>query len=70
MAKNKTVFIELDGATWGVINPLIQQGKLPNIQQLVKSGASGILMSELPAISPKIWTSIFSGKHHKKTGID
>jgi hypothetical protein len=28
------------------------------------------LVSVLPAISPKIWTSIFTGKRHEKTGID
>lgn len=70
MGDRKILFIELDGATWDIINPLMQQGRLPNIKKLVEPGASGELISVLPAISPKIWTSIFTGKHHDKTGID
>lgn len=70
MKNRKTLFIELDGATWDIINPLLEHGKLPNIKRLIESSASGDLVSILPAISPKIWTSIFTGKHHEKTGID
>ena len=70
MKEKKTLFIELDGATWDIINPLLEEGKLPHLKRLIESGASGELISVLPAISPKIWTSIFTGKHHDKTGID
>jgi predicted AlkP superfamily phosphohydrolase/phosphomutase len=66
----KLLFIELDGATWDIISPLIEQGKLPNIKTLMQSGASGKLISSPPLISPKIWTSIFTGKTAQKTGID
>jgi predicted AlkP superfamily phosphohydrolase/phosphomutase len=48
----------------------MSNGKLPNIKRLRDEGSSGILMSEHGAISPKIWTSMFAGKGHEKTGID
>lgn len=70
MKDKKMVFIEIDGATWDVINPLLSLGKLPNIEMLMASGASGKLTSIPPLISPKIWTSIFTGKAPSKTGID
>jgi predicted AlkP superfamily phosphohydrolase/phosphomutase len=70
MGCKKILFVELDGATWDVINPLMSKGKLPNIKRLRDNGSSGVLMSEHAAISPKIWTSMFAGKGHEKTGID
>jgi len=70
MGCKKILFVELDGATWDVINPLMARGKLPHIKRLRDNGSSGILMSEHGAISPKIWTSMFAGKGHEKTGID
>ena len=70
MADNGVLMIEFDGATWDIIDPLIDDGKLPNIKRLRDTGASGTLMSEHAAISPKIWTSMFAGKDHTQTGID
>jgi predicted AlkP superfamily phosphohydrolase/phosphomutase len=70
MPKNKIVLIELDGASWNVIEPLAKQGKLPNIRKLINSGASGNLLSDPPLISPRLWVSIFTGKHSKKHGVE
>ena len=52
-----------DGATWDIIS-------LPDIRGLLEFGTAGVLMSELPAVSPKLWTCMLSGKNAKKTGID
>ena len=70
MGCKKILFIELDGATWDVMNPLMARGKLPHMKRLKDNGSSGVLMSEQGAISPKIWTSMFAGKGHENTGID
>lgn len=67
---NRIVVVELDGASWNVIDPLIKQGKLPNIQRLVEDGSSGELLSDPPLISPRLWVSIFTGKNSKKHGIE
>ena len=64
------MLFELDGATWKVMRPLIDRGELPNIKGLMDRGVSGVLMSESPTISPKIWTCIFSGKRPEKHGVD
>ncbi len=65
----KTLIIGLDAATWRVIQPLIRQGKLPNIQGLIDEGASGILLSTIPPMTPLAWTSIATGVNPGKHGI-
>jgi len=70
MTAPKLMVFELDGATWDVMNPLLERGELPNIKKIMDRGVHGVLMSESPTISPKIWTSIFSGKRPEKHGID
>src|SRR4030042_6016664 len=67
---NNIVVIELDGGSWNVINPLIQQGKLPNMQQLIRNGVSGDLLSDPPLLSPRLWVSILTGKHSQKHGVE
>ncbi len=61
--------IGLDGATWNVIIPEVRMGKLPNIGQTVRRGVSASLASIEPMKSPRIWTSIATGKTPEKHGI-
>lgn len=65
----RTLLIGLDGATWKIINPLIAEGKLPNIKSLMDKGAHGILMSDEKMVSPSVWTTILTGKNPQKHGI-
>jgi predicted AlkP superfamily phosphohydrolase/phosphomutase len=65
----KLVIIGLDGATWNVINPLIQKGQLPNLARLIADGTSGTLRSLEPMISTMLWTTISSGKLPDKHGV-
>ncbi len=67
--KTKVLLIGIDGATWKVMTPLIEQGKLPNIKQLMDKGAWGNLETEQPLCSEVIWTTISTGKSPKKHGI-
>ena len=68
--KSKIIVLELDGGTWDVINPLLKEKKLPNFQKLLDLGAHGDLLSDHPMISPRIWTTIFTGKKSEKHGIE
>jgi hypothetical protein len=52
----KVVIIGLDGATWRVIEPMMQRGELPHLERLVRDGTSGRLMSFEPIESPRVWT--------------
>jgi len=68
-AISKTYIIGLDGATWNLIDPLIQKGKLPNLTRLMRNGVRASLESQYPAHSPFLWTSIATGKSRKKHGV-
>jgi predicted AlkP superfamily phosphohydrolase/phosphomutase len=70
VARYKVMLIGVDAASWAFVNPLIDEGVLPNIERLVDEGISGPLRTSLPPIeSPTIWTSIATGKRRDKHGI-
>jgi predicted AlkP superfamily phosphohydrolase/phosphomutase len=65
----KVLLIGLDGASWNVIQPLIKEGKLPNIKKLMDTGSHGVMQTFNPLESEIIWTSIATGKTPQKHGI-
>ncbi len=67
--KDKVCIIGLDGATWEIIEPMVQKGKLPNLARIMKTGAYGPLRSTLPPVTPCAWTSMVTGKDPSKHGL-
>lgn len=65
----KILVIGLDAATFDIIDPLIERGRLPNISRLIKTGVRGNLRSTIPPLSPNAWTSFATGKNAGKHGI-
>lgn len=65
----KLLIIGLDGATFDVLGPLMDEGRMPRLQQAVDAGASGILRSTTPPITPAAWTTFLTGKHPGSHGI-
>jgi predicted AlkP superfamily phosphohydrolase/phosphomutase len=57
----KVLIIGLDGVSWNVINPMIENGYMPFLQDFIKKGKSGILKSTEPPITPTAWTSFQTG---------
>jgi len=59
--KTKLLVIGVDGATWTVIKPHLDE--LPNFKRLMESGEHKTLTlsSDSAVISPAIWCSMFSG---------
>jgi predicted AlkP superfamily phosphohydrolase/phosphomutase/tetratricopeptide (TPR) repeat protein len=66
---NKVLVIGWDAADWKVINPLIQQGKMPALKKLIDGGVSGRIKTLDPPLSPMLWTSIATGVRADKHGI-
>lgn len=64
----KVFVIGLDGATFDVINPLIEKGKLPNIEGLIKKGASSRMISTIPPLTAPAWLALSTGLNPGKTG--
>src|SRR5712692_10559642 len=50
------VVVGLDGADWQIAEPLMEQGKLPNLARLRRTGKWGSMRSAPPLLSPLLWT--------------
>ena len=48
----KVFVLGLDGATWDVLEPLLQDGLLPNLARLREQGCSGSLAFRLSSAEP------------------
>jgi predicted AlkP superfamily phosphohydrolase/phosphomutase/tetratricopeptide (TPR) repeat protein len=66
---SKVLLVGWDAADWRVIHPLMDAGKMPNLQRLVERGVMGNLATLHPVLSPMLWTSIATGKRPPKHGI-
>lgn len=66
---NKVLLIGWDSADWKVIDPLIQQGKMPALKKLMDGGTYGRIKTMDPPLSPMLWTSIATGVRADKHGI-
>lgn len=69
-ARGRVFLIGVDGASPRVAQTLIDQGRLPTLSKIAREGASGRVRSARPLFSPRIWTSIVTGKVPKKHGIE
>lgn len=69
MRSPKAVVFGLDGATMRIVKPLVDQGLLPNIAKLIRTGSGGILRSTVPATTPVAWPAIFTGCNPARHGI-
>jgi predicted AlkP superfamily phosphohydrolase/phosphomutase len=67
--RNKLFVIGLDGASFNVLDPLIEKGYLPNLAKLIAGGARANLETTFPPITAVAWSSFMTGKNPGKHGI-
>ena len=67
--QEKLVILGIDGADWKIIDPLLQEGCLPNFSKLIEKKYRLPLPSIYPHLTPPVWTSIFTGVNPGKHGI-
>ncbi len=65
----KVLWIGWDAADWKMINPLMDAGLMPNLEQMVNEGVMGNLATLDPPMSPTLWTAMATGKRPYKHGI-
>jgi len=65
----KVLLIGWDAADWKVINPLMDQGLMPTLEDFVNHGVMGNIATLRPILSPMLWNSIATGKRADKHGI-
>jgi len=58
-----------DGASWVVVDKLIDEGRLPHLATLANRGRAFDLETIRPTFSPVIWTSVATGKDRFDHGI-
>ena len=65
----KVTIIGLDGMTWRILKPLLDQGVMPNVKRyFITGGSFGFLESVVPPLTSPAWTSIFTGVNPGKHG--
>jgi len=67
--KPSLIMLGFDGATWSIINSLLEEGYLPNIRMIMEGGVYAKLLTPDPPYTPVIWTSIYTGAKQEKHGI-
>lgn len=68
-SRRRVLLIGLDGATFDVILPLVEAGRLPVLRRLMETGAWGELLSTVPPFSPVAWSSFLTGKNPGRHGV-
>ncbi len=67
--RGRVLLVGIDGATFRIIQPLLDQGRLPHLARIAEAGIAAPLRAHLPLQSPRIWTSIATGKLPEDHGI-
>lgn len=65
----RVLFIGLDGATFDLLDPLIQAGLMPRLKEFIGAGVRGLLETTIPPITPTAWVSWMTGKNPGKHGV-
>ncbi len=66
----KLLVLGLDGATWNLMDPLMEKERMPYLKELCDRGAKGILTSLDPMLSPVLWASISTGREPDEHGVE
>lgn len=66
----RVILVGIDGADWDVIDPMIARGDLPNLARLKRDGAWSRMRSNVPTLSPLLWTTMATGKAPDRHGIN
>ncbi|WZO96165.1 alkaline phosphatase family protein [Isosphaeraceae bacterium EP7] len=66
---DRLVILGLDGATWTVLDPMIQNGVMPNLAALLGRSAYGTLRSTIPPVTSAAWTTMMTGCGPAQHGV-
>lgn len=69
MSQRKVAVFGLDGVTFDLLQPWIDEGRLPNLANLLARGASGRLRSTIPPVSASAWASFSTGTQPGQHGL-
>lgn len=61
-ASSRVIVLAIDGVDPHTVDLLMSEGRMPNFAKMRREGAYAPLTSELPLLSPVIWTTVATGK--------
>ncbi|MEI6126776.1 MAG: alkaline phosphatase family protein [Pseudomonadota bacterium] len=67
--KNSTILIGLDGATFSILDQLMQDDTMPFLKGFIAQGMRAELLSVVPPLTPPAWTSLVTGRSPGHHGI-
>ena len=65
----RLIVLGWDSATFDVVQPLLDEGRLPALQSLIERGSRAPLRSTWPPMTDCAWTSVFTGRNPGGHGI-
>lgn len=67
--ERKVAIFGLDGITFDLLQPWLDEGRLPNLARLIADGAHGPLRSTIPPVSASAWASFATGCNPGQHGL-
>ena len=65
----RLLLVGWDGADWDVLDPLLQEGRLPHLAELLAEGWRASLRSTIPPVTPPSWTAMATGLLPGRSGV-
>ena len=67
--RRRAIVLGLDGATFDVLLPRVEQGQMSSLAALLRDGVWGPLQSTTPPFSAQAWVSMATGKNQARHGV-
>ncbi len=67
--KRKAAVFGLDGVTFDLLQPWLDEGRLPNLAKMLDEGVQGSLRSTIPPVSASAWASFATGTNPGQHGL-
>ena len=67
--RRRVLLLGWDGADWRFMRPLLQQGALPHLAELIERGAWAEPAASQPLVPPALWTSAVTGRWPEEHGV-
>jgi hypothetical protein len=65
----RVLLVVLEGATSGIVSPLIDRGELPHLSGVVERGCVGSLKAHSPLVRSMVWTTLATGQQPRAHGV-
>lgn len=65
----KVIVVGIDGGSFNLLQPWMDQGRLPTLRHIQESGVTGSLESSIPPVTSPAWPCFMTGKNPGKHGV-